>query len=67
LPKVTVALRWLEVVFRDSCFLLIELNIDSVERYSAEGVPDPRVRIRALRSGGEVVAGDAIEIRMLNF
>jgi hypothetical protein len=63
LPKVTVALQWLEVVFQGGCLLLVELNIDSVEPCSAEGVPNPCVREGALRSGGEVIT-DAIEIRM---
>jgi hypothetical protein len=64
LPIVTVALRWLEVVFRGGCLLLVELNIDSVEPYSAEGVPEPFVRKRTLRSGRDVITGDVIEIHM---
>jgi hypothetical protein len=52
------------VVFRGGCLLLVELNIDSVEPYSAEGIPEPFVRKLTLRSGRDVITGDVIEIHM---
>jgi hypothetical protein len=45
-----------------NCLLLVELNVNSVEPGAVEGGPDPRVRIRTLRSGSDVITSDAIEI-----